>query len=340
MIENRLSRDLRELMDNTPSQVWDAFAGQRIFLTGGTGFVGKWLLHSLLYANACAELDVHITVLSRDPDGFEARHPTFAASPFLSFHRGDIIDFHFPQGRFDGVVHAALSVTPPGADDGDLIRSAQAGASRACQFAAATGARRFLHISSGAVYGHQPGHAGIAESSPWDEVAAANTYTQAKRAAERVMQQPWPFEVVIARLFGFVGPYLDAASGTAAAEFTKVAAQGQDIVVQGSGDAFRSYQYASDMARWLLTLYAMGKTGAAYNVGGSECVSIVDLAHMVATAVSPAAHVNIAGRAHAGLAPTGYLPSLELAESELGLRNIVPLPEAIRRTLDWHSETF
>jgi dTDP-glucose 4,6-dehydratase len=144
---------------------------------------------------------------------------------------------------------------------------------------------------------------------------------------------------VAARLFGFVGPYMSASNGTAAAEFVELAAQGKQIIVHGTGEALRSYQYASDMARWLVVLYAHGRPGSAYNVGGSDHTSIAALAHQVARVVTPEVTVRITGGRHAGLAPPGsYLPCLKKAESELGLQNIVSLPEAIRRTLQWHSE--
>lgn len=339
MTEGRLELDLRELLDETPAPTWDAFARQRIFLTGGTGFVGKWLLHALLHADQQLGLGLHLTVLSRDPDAFVARHPAFAPGASLAFHRGDLQDFSFPDGSFDGVIHAALPVAAPGSTQDRLFELARAGTQRVCEFAVARGVRRVLHISSGAVYGLQPvpGDA-IAESAPWNETSPANAYSLAKRAAERVISQPWPFEVVVARLFGFIGPYLLPSSGMASAEFTDRAARGQDILVQGTGEALRSFQYASEMARWLIVLYAQGPAGMAFNVGGTGHVSIAQFARMVAASATPPVAVHIASGNHTGLAPNSYFPSTTLAAEMLGLRNIVSLPEAVRRTLLWHSQ--
>lgn len=92
------------------------------------------------------------------------------------------------------------------------------------------------------------------------------------------MTQPWPFEVVVARCFAFLGPYLLPSSGAAAAQFIAQAANGQGMVVQGSGEAIRTYQYAGDMARWLLSCLALGAPGRAYNVGGDNEVTIAELA--------------------------------------------------------------
>src|SRR5580704_6590212 len=51
---------------------WQALAGTRLFITGGTGFVGKWLIESLLWASDRLNLGVSATVLTRNPDRFRA----------------------------------------------------------------------------------------------------------------------------------------------------------------------------------------------------------------------------------------------------------------------------
>ena len=57
---------------------WRALAGKHLFLTGGTGFVGKWLLATLAEAERRLALGCQVTVLSRDPDAFAAAAPRLA----------------------------------------------------------------------------------------------------------------------------------------------------------------------------------------------------------------------------------------------------------------------
>lgn len=61
--------ELDEVLDRTPD-VWERLRGGRLFLTGGTGFFGRWLLASLLRANERLGTDIRRVVMSRNPDGF------------------------------------------------------------------------------------------------------------------------------------------------------------------------------------------------------------------------------------------------------------------------------
>nr|WP_198083268.1 NAD-dependent epimerase/dehydratase family protein [Variovorax sp. E3] len=202
--------ELDEVLRLTAPEVWAELRGQSMFLTGGTGFVGKWLLECLLHAEHVLKLGLTLTVLTREPDRFAQGSPHLANAAAVELLKGDIADFAFPRRPFSSVIHAALPVAPVQSTAKDLERLAMAGARRACELAAASGARRFLHVSSGAVYGSAIGVEAFAEDQPWSEAESANAYTRAKRGAESVVAEGWPFGVVIARCFAFLGPCLQA----------------------------------------------------------------------------------------------------------------------------------
>ena len=151
MGENPLSADLdRVLLRTRP--LWEELRGRRLFVTGGTGFFGCWLLESFAWANQELALGAEMVVLTRNLERFQKKAPHLAARPDIKFHIGDARDFNFPAGPFSHVLHAATdSVTKPGEDDPALMfDTIVTGSRRVLEFAAQSGAKKFLLTSSGA----------------------------------------------------------------------------------------------------------------------------------------------------------------------------------------------
>jgi dTDP-glucose 4,6-dehydratase len=191
--------------------------------------------------------------------------------------------------------------------------------------AAAAGVRKALFISSGAVYGPQPpDRERLAEEHPIPVLAPG--YGKGKREAELLCAAA-PVPVAIARCFSFLAPHLPLDAHFAAGNLLGAALAGRPLPVRGDGRTVRSYLYGTDLAWWLYTILLRGRPGRPYNVGSEAAVSIRQLAGAVARA-DP-------GTPPAPSAPR-YVPATARARTELGLAQTVDLPEAIRRTLDWH----
>ena len=329
------SGDMQEFIELTDDDVWKILKNRSILLTGGTGFIGKWLLTCLLHANKKLNLDLSIGLLSRNPDAFTAQNPQWRSESTLQLLPGDMLQDGLPTGQYFGIVNAAFPVASPSLGDGGMQALAFTGTRRLLDWADSHGTQRFLHVSSGAVYGK--GHREkLTEASARQDPLPANAYTLAKRAAEEECQASRRYGITIARCFSFIGPYQQAESGSAAAQFVQSALRQQPITISGTGQTQRSYQYASDMARWLVTMLTMGKAGVAYNVGSSLPVSIAALAGTIASGVTPPVNVVTGGNAIDGLAGDYYVPNTDLARKHMQLENAVSLEQAVVRTLAWH----
>jgi nucleoside-diphosphate-sugar epimerase len=320
-------------IDRALAPLWPRLNGARILFTGATGFIGRWMLEALVRA----PVDVGLTVLSRDPAGFALRAPHLAARCTLV--AGDVLHgFDLPPGRFTHVIHGATDASAhlTATDPRRMFDTVVLGTRRLVDLAVAHDAR-LLFMSSGAVYGRQPGECShVAEDWPGgpDPRDAGAVYAEAKRAAEMVIAaaiRQRGLEAVSARIFALLGPLLSLDTHFAAGNFIRDAIAGRRITVEGSGQAVRSYLYAADMAVWMWTLAIAAPGGATLNVGSEQAVSIAELAHLTARVLG-APGVDVLGRPDPGWNPGRYVPSTRLARETLGLTATIDLATAIRRT--------
>ena len=103
---NPLSNDCADILRQT-RPLWEDVRGKRIFITGGTGFFGCWLLESFIRANDQLDLNASATVLTRNPEAFHRKAPHLAGHRSVTLHRGDVRTFTFPAGTFSHIIHAA-----------------------------------------------------------------------------------------------------------------------------------------------------------------------------------------------------------------------------------------
>jgi nucleoside-diphosphate-sugar epimerase len=336
---NALAVDLERALAQAPA-TWEELRGARIFVTGGTGFIGSWLLETLLWANDRLSLGASVVVLTRDGHAFTRGTPHLANHPCVAVAEGDVRVLDGSLGAFTHVVHGAFS-SGSALDPRTTFDTIVDGTRRTLEFARRAGARRFLFTSSGAVYGPQPATLShISEDYPGGPDAAdpGQAYAEGKRAAEMLcaVYADQQLEPAIARCFALVGPYLPVDAHFAAGNFVRDALKGGPIEVAGDGTAVRSYLYASDLAVWLWTILLRGTPLQPYNVGSEEAISIADLARTVAGLFTPPREVRIAKVPPPGATPHRYVPSTRRARSGLGLQATVGLEHGLARTLEWH----
>lgn len=338
----RLADDLDAIFARLAS-LWPRLAGARLYVTGGTGFIGRWLLETLADADRRLALGVRVTVLSRDPARFALQAPHLTGNPSFRFVTGDVGSLTPDGERYTHVLHAATDASAELNlnDPRRMFDTVLNGTRRALDFALAAEAKRFFFFSSGAVYGAQPWAAErIAED--WtggpDPTEPKNAYAEGKRAAEMlcaIYAKQFGLETVNARIFALLGPLLNLGIHFAAGNFIMDAIAGRTVSVHGAGTAVRSYLYIADLTAWLWTILLTAPAGAVYNCGSEKAVSIAALAERVA-AVLGGPGFEILGRPDPGWNPGRYVPATAKIRNELGVAETVDLDEAIRRTAAWN----
>ncbi len=342
---NPLAEDLDHILTHT-KELWEELRNQRIFITGGTGFFGCWLVESFAWANDNLHLNAEAHVLTRNYEAFLQKAPHLATHPAVKFQIGDVRNFEFPKGQFPFVVHAATEASAKLNEENPLLMwdTIIEGTRHTLEFARHAETKKFLLTSSGAVYGKQPPdmtHIPEEYTGAPDLTDPNSAYGEGKRAAEMLCTlyaKMYGIQTKIARCFAFVGAYLPLDIHFAIGNFIRDGLQGGPIEIKGDGSPYRSYLYAADLGIWLWTILFRGKSNHPYNVGSEKDITIEALAKEIAVHFKPELSISIKGNIRSNQLSERYVPSNHKITRELGVQQIVNLKEGIKRTIHYERQ--
>lgn len=336
-----LTSDLQAVVDESRHDLLQ-LRGARLFITGGTGYIGRWLVEILCYANDALNLNLRLTVLTRSAATFAELCPHLTCNPCVTLQTGDVRTFSCSYHRYSHFIHAATDVADPESSLGTFDVTT-AGTKHVLDFAVLCNAKRFLNLSSGVVYGRQhTADLPLTESmSVCVDVKDPNSaYALGKVASEwlgNTYSHQYGMDFSTARIFGQIGPNMPLDAHFAAGNFMRDAVRGETITITGDGSPIRSFMYSTDLVTWLLAILVRGEAGAAYNVGSDQAISFRELAELMKKIVRDGTgSVNVLGQTTPGLAPSFYIPDISLANKTLGLSIKVPIALAIAKTAGWH----
>jgi dTDP-glucose 4,6-dehydratase len=317
--------DLRSFRLNT---AFKELAGSRILLTGGTGFVGKWLLQTARDTQKDSLDDIEIVIPTRSLAAPHVQSAMKIGCPNVSWIEGNFLDEQIDIGHVDMMIHAATpaSATLNAEDPAEMLRVNIAAMDSVLRLASDN--TTLLFTSSGAVYGTQPElltHIPEEIIDPTAPINQLSAYAKGKQTAERMCRdagEEGRCNPIIARLFAFGGEYLPRDTHFAIGNFIQNALDRQPIIVKGDGRARRSYLYGADMATWLWSALAHGENGEPFHIGSENSISILELAQNVAR-VSDLV--------------LGYSPAVIVTlpvDESLPVHQYVPLTTNTKRTLN------
>lgn len=303
-----------------------------ILVAGGAGFLGARLCEFLLMTGA------RVICVDNLSTGSLAQIERLRDHPEFGFVAADICDPSLLRHlRVDEIYNLACPGTPAQyrADPVRTMRTLVQGTANLLDLACVNNAR-FLLASSASVYG-ETDHGPQPETMPCraEPMSSRACHDEGKRAAETLTSdyhRQYGVSVRIARIFDCYGPGMPLAEGRVIGRFIDRALSGGDLVLFGEGAETRSFCYRDDMVEGLIRL--MNGPDGLYlpvNLGGTEEVSIADLARLI---------VNIAGsasRIEARPRPPGLiarrLPDLTRAETHLQFSPRIALVDGLTRTV-------
>lgn len=360
--------ELRQLLDEDLDAIctdlsaeFGKMSGGRLLITGGGGFLGYYLVQSVLHWNETRASDgkIDLVVYDNYARGVPAWLEAQRGRPHLELHRQDMIE-PLPSdiGAFDYIIHAAGIASP-------IFYRAQP---LKCIDANINGLRNlldyavkqrdkgrplsgFLFYSSSEIYGDP-----VSTAIPTPETYRGNVsctgpracYDESKRFGETlcvVYAKQEQLPITIARPFNNYGPGLKISDGRVIPDFARNIFAGQDIVMLSDGKPKRTFCYATDAITGYYKVLVRGGAGEAYNIGIDKPeISVGELAELAVRAGKDVCGYR--GKVVFGQSteadylidnPNRRCPVIDKARSELGFDPKVGIEDGIYRSLIWYN---
>jgi len=332
-----LKEDLDKILLQN-SQYLQYFDGKRVLVLGGTGFVGKWLVGTLLQAQTELNLNTELVVITRS-----ASMATKAIKPKdnsrITFLEHDLTQSAATKiGNFDIFIHGATPSVPlTGSKDSAGVRNSSINGTHTILNAVRNfnGISRVLNLSSGAVYGNLRTPDGkVPEMAEFGQ--AETSYAQVKIDIEHelnALKFAHAIQLTHARLFAFAGPFISLSDHFAIGNFLSNILNKSPIAVIGNPNTTRSYMYPTDLVASLLRVLCKPEI-SHINIGSGDGYKIQEIAEMCSK-VADNLPIELNG---IDKISTHYVPVVELQTKSLQLAQLYDFQSSIIQWLRWLKE--
>jgi UDP-glucuronate decarboxylase len=270
---------------------WETLKNKSIMVTGGGGFIGSYLIKSLLHINKKHTLNLSVICVARKMDSVNHRLIDYLDEKNFKVILHDIsnpLPNDFPNANF--IIHAASQASPKfyGVDPIGTLSANSIGTLNLLNHALRNKSDKFLFISSAEVYGDPINPEFPISEKDYGYLDPMNIracYAESKRIGE-TMSVAWGNQhdiyTNIVRPFHTYGPGLSLNDGRVFADFVSDIVSNRDIILKSDGNAKRTFCYISDTVSGILTVLLSGKKNEAYNIGNPETeITIKDLASIL-----------------------------------------------------------
>lgn len=298
----------------------------KFLITGATGLIGSSLVHCLL----AIDRNVHIVAPVRNREKAEQLFQDNLGQLeliecLLTTYNEDTI------GKVDYIVHCAAPtasryfVEKPVETFDFILNSSQA----LLEYARKNPVKSFVYLSSLEVYGEILDDSEMINEQVQgylDPMSVRSSYPMAKRAVENLCclyAAEYGVPAKVARLTQTTGAGISRDDNRVIAQFARLAAQGQDIVLHTTGESARPYCYLMDCISAILFILLKGNPGESYNVDNEETyISARGMAEYLKQHFNPSIQIRVELNGS-----MGYAPATKQRLSSQKLRNLGWEPE-------------
>jgi len=313
---------------------------QTILVTGGAGFIGSHLVERLLADGrrvVCLDNfnDYYDPAIKRENIAGALSNPAY------TMVEGDILDGRLldrllAENDFKIIVHlAARAGVRPSLDNPLLYEKVNCeGTLNLLERARRSDVDHFIFGSSSSVYG-------INSKVPFSEDDPVNQpispYAATKRSGELLCytyHHLYALPVTCLRFFTVYGPR--QRPDMAIHKFTKLIEAGDEITLFGDGRSRRDYTYVDDIIDGVTKAIDRPAGYKIYNLGESQTIELLDLIHLIETALGREAKIDWQPN-QPGDVPITYA-DIDAAKRDLGYAPATPIASGIPRSVEWYLE--
>ena len=351
-----VNKDLAYICGNLKEE-FGAMAGKRLLIVGGAGFLGYYLVQSVLHFNQTAAAPIRLTVYDNYIRGVPAWLSALKGTANLELVKHDIsqpLPSDIPDFQF--IVHAG-SIASPIYYKKYPIETMDANVNGLRSLLEYAKARKdkpgkvegFLFYSSSEIYGDP-----TPDMIPTPETYRGNVsctgpracYDESKRYGETLcvnFVQQHGIPIKVARPFNNYGPGLKITDTRVLPDFARDVLNGRDIIMKSDGSPKRTFCYVADAVTGYYKVLVKGKPGEAYNVGvETPEISVLELAEKV-TALGRELFgykgkvVKKVDAEYLIDNPERRCPIIVKAREHLGYHPTILVDEGLRRSLTWYA---
>jgi UDP-glucose 4-epimerase len=319
-----------------------AYAGKRILITGGLGFIGSNLARELV------EMEADVTIVdSLVPEYGGLRFNIAGIEDRVTVNVSDVRDEHslrhLIQGQdilfnLAGQTSHLDSMTDPYTDLEINARS-QLSILEACRHG--NPGVTVVFASTRQIYG-RPERLPVDEEHPIAPVDVNGINKAAGEWYHLLYGEVYGIRTSVLRLTNTYGPRMRVrdARQTFLGVWIKQALADDELLIYGDGSQRRDLTYVDDaVAAFLLAAVREESAGRVFNLGGDGHISLLELSEVL---------TRLAGRGRVTMIPFppdrksidigDFYADWSAIESTLGWRPVVPLEEGLERTLSYYRE--
>lgn len=347
IIEQDLKKIVRKLGKDAT-----LLSGKTLFISGGAGFIGSYLLRTVAYLNKnklsqrcrVISVDNYLTGVRKVNDG------EFPANEFLFIEHDIRKSIDIPE-RVDFIIHAAGVASPIYYQKYPLetIESAIWGAKNLLELARVKKVKSFLYFSSSEIYG-DPDPAAVPTPETYrgnvSSIGDRASYDESKRLGETLCMTYYKLyktPVKIVRPFNVFGPGMKPNDFRVIPTFLYRAFTGKYLPVHDKGNQTRTFCYISDAVTGFLQVLLSEKSGEVYNVGNdTNEINMMSLAETVVGLLKKKPEIRMIKYPdqYPSDEPRRRCPDLTKIKTGLGYTAEIDLKYGLRRTLKWYKANY